>query len=597
MADLEVLLSSSANCDADLDKESIKELPFVDGAVFDSYQNQHDEECLPGTRTDILSQIDMWASAQAPCMFWLNGMAGTGKSTISRTVARSFSQKEILGASFFFKRGEADRGNALKLFPTVARQLAFSIPELHTYLQRAVVENPGIGGREIQEQFDKLLLQPLVCLAQSDLQRRAVVIVVDALDECDGDKSIRLVLQLLSNLRNISTLYLRVKVFLTSRPELPIRLGFLDIATSEITTEKHQDLILHEIPENVITHDISLFFHHRLSKIRRESFLFDDWPGETDFRRLVNLSIPLFIFAATICRLFEDPNWDPIDSLTEVLAHRYDSNLDQTYLPVLNRVLAGQSERQKNKLIQEFQQVIGPIVILESPLSVPSLSKLLDLPESLIQLRLKLLHSVLQIPPEADKDSPVRVFHLSFKDFLLDPETRDKTPLSIDKKEACCNLAMRCLLVCQNQLQKNICELPSEGTYRAEIDQATIDRHIPTELQYSCRYWVHHLLQCDLANLIDQSFSFLQRHFLHWVEVLSLLGRVSEVVGIINELQAEIPVSPSLLYNHILSTNTYSRYSVRSIATCLIFSTMQSSSYSKIFRSQMMRLCKSTLPA
>jgi len=45
-------------------------------------------------------------------MFWLNGVSGTGKSTISRTVAQGFEREAVLGASSFFKRGERDRGNA-----------------------------------------------------------------------------------------------------------------------------------------------------------------------------------------------------------------------------------------------------------------------------------------------------------------------------------------------------------------------------------------------------------------------------------------------------------------------------------------------------
>lgn len=506
------------------------------GAAFDSYQDQHEDECLPGTRTDILFQIDEWAfSRQEQCIFWLNGMAGTGKSTISRTVARSFHGKGSLGASFFFKRGEADRGNALKVFTTIARQLAFSIPKLLPHLRQAVLDNPGITGKGIREQFDKLLLQPLLRLEQSDLQIRTVVIVIDALDECDGDNDTRLILQLLSQFRKLSTLYL--KIFLTSRPELPIRLGFSDIAIQE-----HQDLILHEIPEEIIKHDISLFFHHRLSKIRCESSLPDDWPGEVDFWKLINLSIPLFIFATTICRLFEDPNWDPIDSLTNVLAHQYDqSNLDRTYLPILNRLLNGQNERQKRQLVQEFQQVVGSIVVLESPLSVTSLSKLLRLSERSIQLRLKLLHSVLQIP--TDRNLPIRLFHLSFRDFLLDPETGDKTPFSIDEQEAHYNLTSQCLLMCQ-KLQRNICDLASEAIYRAEIDQLTIDRRIPPELQYSCRYWVKHLVKCvGFGDIIDQCLSFLQKHFLHWVEVMSLLGLVSEIVRLLDTLQSEISVS------------------------------------------------------
>jgi hypothetical protein len=470
-------------------------------------------------------------------------MAGTGKSTISRTVAETFSEANSLGASFFFKRGEADRGNAKRLFPTIARQLAISIPQLLPHIKQAVLDNSGIIGKGLKEQFDKLLLQPLLILGQSDLLVHTVVIVIDALDECEGDNDIRLILQLLPQLQKLDTFHIRV--LLTSRPEFPVRIGF-----SKIAIQDHEDLILHEIPEKVIKHDISLFLHWRLSEIRSDSFLPDDWPGEKKLEELVALSVPLFIFAATICRMFEDPNWDPIDSLTEILADRHDkSNMDRTYLPVLDRLLIGQTERQKRQLVKEFQQVVGSIVILEEPLSVISLSKLLNLPERLIQLRLKPLHSVLKIP--TDRTLPVRLFHLSCRDFLLDSKTGSKTPLSVDEEAAQYTLTIQCLSMCQS-LRKNICELPSDGARRIEIDRRTVDRHIPPELHYSCRYWVYHLVKCNpLRNLLHQAYLFLEEHFLHWVEAMSLLGFASEVVGMLSLLQKNIPVCPEAVIQYL----------------------------------------------
>ena len=64
------------------------------------------------------------------CIFWLNGMAGTGKSTIARTIARKYYEQERLGASFFFSRGGGDVSHAGKFFTSIAVQLANKSPSL-----------------------------------------------------------------------------------------------------------------------------------------------------------------------------------------------------------------------------------------------------------------------------------------------------------------------------------------------------------------------------------------------------------------------------------------------------------------------------------
>ncbi|KAJ5198747.1 uncharacterized protein N7498_007864, partial [Penicillium cinerascens] len=180
-----------------------------------------------------------------------------------------------------------------------------------------------------------------------------------------------------------------------------------------------------------------------------------------------------------------------------------------------------------------------------SPLSVISLSKLLDVPERLIHLRLNQLHSVLKVP---DSEAvPVRLFHLSFRDFLLNPETRSKTPLGVNETEMHYRLARQCLLMCQN-LRKNICRLPSDGTLRAEVDRRTVDAYIPPELQYACRYWAYHLDKCRYSSdmvynaLLFLQRQFLRKHFLHWVEAMSLLGLTSDMLSILDRLQIAISV-------------------------------------------------------
>lgn len=518
-------------------------LPVVYGAMFDSSADQHEQECLPGTRIDLLDQIKEWAfSPESRCIYWLNGMAGTGKSTISRTVASFCSKNETLGASFFFKRGESDRGNSMKLFSTIARQLATSCKWLKPAIQQAVQDDPSIAMKGMREQFLKLILRPLANSKRShhppsSSSIHTVVIVIDALDECDSEKDIRLVLQLLSQLQEVTLV--KPRVFVTSRPELPIRLGF-----ERLEWHRYEHFILHEISEDVIEHDIALYLNHRLSVIRDEQkhILAIDWPGITEFRKLVLLSVPLFIFAATICRILEDPYWDPLDSLAEILTHQnHGSKLDGTYLPVLRRLLYGQDEEQKDRLVHEFRQIVGAIITLKSPLSVTSLSRLIGLPERLVYLRLESLHSVLAIPN--DKSIPIRLFHLSFRDYLLHSETRKKSPFWVDEKAMHHVLTTKCFQTCQ-QLRRNICRLASEGSSRAEFDRQTIQQYLPTELQYACRYWSHHMTQCiNLDHVIEDGLAFLQKYFLYWVEAMSLMGLASELVGLLDLLQTAMPVS------------------------------------------------------
>ncbi|PYH91855.1 WD40 repeat-like protein [Aspergillus ellipticus CBS 707.79] len=279
----------------------LNELPIAEGAGFEEYASQHEEDCLPGTRTELLHDIKNWAiSPKGKCMFWLNGLAGTGKSTISRTVASSFKVQGFLGASFFFKRGEGDRGNAARLFPILTRQLLTRIPELCEAIIQTIRDNPKISVKPLKEQFEMLIRKPFHNLEQS--KHHILPLVINDIREGDTAK---------------------LRFFVTSRPELPIRLGF------QSAKDSHQNLILHEIPEPIIERDISLFLQHRLNAIRRERSLSLDWPGNENVRTLLKMSVPLFIFAATICRLFEDHNLEPEQCLSEILKYKNEEAMDQ----------------------------------------------------------------------------------------------------------------------------------------------------------------------------------------------------------------------------------------------------------------------------
>jgi hypothetical protein len=284
------------------------DLAKLDGvmeAAFESFADRDEAQCLQGTRTVLLQQIMDWATSPSQkSIFWLKGMAGTGKSTISRTVARSLKDTNHLGASFFFKRGEGDRGNAKKFFSTLTRQLILRLPGLRSGVQESLHNNPDILTKSLKEQFEKLLLQPLLALNKLVRQPQTMVIVIDALDECEHDQDVQAIIRLLPSLKEAKAVSLQI--FVTSRPELPINLGFL-----EITDHEYQDLALHEIPEEVTEHDIRLFLQDQFARIKHNKYISEDWPGDKIIQKLVTMSVPLFISAAMICRYIESSKLEP----------------------------------------------------------------------------------------------------------------------------------------------------------------------------------------------------------------------------------------------------------------------------------------------
>ncbi|CAG8184312.1 unnamed protein product [Penicillium nalgiovense] len=509
-------------------KINLSRLQTAKQAAFDSYNNQH-SECLPGTRIDLLREIEEWAkSPHGKCIFWLNGMAGTGKSTISQTVASRLQEQQLLGASFFFRRGEEDRATAKKLFPTLTEQLVISIPQMLPRVQKAIDDDPNISEKVLREQFRKLLLDPLFGIEQREETTRRVI-VIDALDECDSEDDIKIILRLLPRVRNSTSVQLRF--LLTSRPELPIRLGFEGII------DAHQDLILHEIEKPLIERDISLYFEDQFQRLKQRRSFPPDWPGDAATKELVDRAVPLFIAAATICRFIGDVKWNPQKRLEAILTDQstYVSKMDSTYIPVLKQLLTGQTKTESRKLLEEFKEIVGVIIILATPLSINSLGHLIGRESDDVKCRLDQLHSVLSVPNNFD--TPVRILHLSFRDFLLDLH-KDESKFWIDEKYANQRLAERCRQIMQDSLEKNICKLASEGTPRNEISNDSIRHYIPPELKYACRYWAHHLVQCtDLSDMMHNAYLFLQVHFLHWVEAMSLLGLTSVVSGILDLLQ------------------------------------------------------------
>jgi hypothetical protein len=521
-------------------ESTLGRLPQAADAPFNSFARQHEPACLPETRVALLNEIVSWADGpDERCIFWLSGLAGTGKSTIARTVARRYHDKR-LAASFFFSRGGGDVGHAGKFVTSIALQLAHSVPAVRQHIGDAVAERSDIATQSLRDQWYHLVIRPLSKLHESEW----FIVVVDALDECDNEYDVRIIVQLLAEARSWLA-SARLRVFLTSRPEVPIRHGFRQIAEIE-----HRDVVLHNISPSIVDHDIGLFLEDTLQSIGRERCLRAGWPGAEIIVKLVQGASGLFIWAATACRFIRDgkrfaaKRLDTILSTNSNTVAAPEKHLNEIYVTVLRGSLPAEyTDKEREEHCDMLRYVVGSIVVLFSPLSAGCLIALLDAAEEDISQTLEDLHAILNIPE--DPAQQLRLHHPSFRDFLLDKKRCGDNSFWVDERSTHEKLAFCCLELMSSPsgLHQDMCSLVDPGVLRSKIDDGTVASNLLPELQYSCRYWTSHLIQSK-EHIIDEDTThiFLQKHFLHWLEAMSLIRELSSCVHLLNSLQALISV-------------------------------------------------------
>lgn len=394
-------------------------------------QNVGGNPCQKGTRTWLLEKIVDWANAgEGQTIFWLNGLAGMGKSAIAQTIAHHFADSGQLGASFFFK-ASLGRSKADLFFPTIASALVRSITPLERYVCDSLEEECGplgeikIETKEICTQFNTLVFKPLQQLSNNNnsiVWTR--VLVIDALDECESIDDTNKICQLLSKLHQFNKF--RFRILLTSRDERPIGPRIRE-SEAEGVTHSSSLLDVHTLEES--KKDIRAYLETCMTQIRNDREIHENqWPSSDDLERLYTLATtpsPLFIYVATVYRSFITEAFEPPqDQLKRWLANNHEnSQLRKTYGPIMDRVLyfrdknSAQPRRIPKSSLTQLQQILGAVVLLFTPLASSALARLLDLPLSIVDNWVTNLHAVLYVEPQ--QCDTITVLHRSFRDFLL----------------------------------------------------------------------------------------------------------------------------------------------------------------------------------
>jgi hypothetical protein len=315
-----------------------------------------------------------------------------------------------------------------------------------------------------------------------------------------------------------------------------------------IPQAEHQDFVLQNIPPVIVNHDISLFLEYNLGIIGQEWTLGAGWPSEQAIRQLVLNASGLFIWAATACRFIHDGREFAERRLSLILqsdgsATAPERHLNEIYTTVLkNSIGQGYDNSEREYILLRFRKVLGSIVILSSPLSASSISKLLDVTTRQVAQTVNHLHAILNIPE--DQTCPLRLHHPSFRDFLLNKERCSDSRFQVDKKQAHQTLAYNCIRLMSNSFSQDVWGQEAPGTLVADIESSRIEQRIPPEVKYACLYWIRHLQESNVQLYDnDQFHQFLQEHLLRWLEALGWIGEISEGILAITSLESIALVS------------------------------------------------------
>ena len=513
-------------------------MPYAGGAGLNT-----EKLCLEGTREELLKEITNWINnieEGTPRIFWLHGPAGTGKSSIAHTIAHQFRELERLGSCFCFDRNRLAERRHEKVFSTIAKDLANRDKLLRRQLAAIVHDNDALKHTtDILQQWRELIAKPAVALSEAIVG--PIVIIIDALDESGDTNSRRVLLRILSNATtdsHVTDLPPNLRILLTSRP-LPDIHAALNGGTH--VRQKSMD----SLPPDLTDRDILRYVSRQLSQV---DFMV---PSQDVFASLAGSSGQIFEWARLACAYIRgDDNagtgLEPHERFDAIITHSKADRvplLDGMYTFTLQAIFPKeQPQSQRDRSLKRFRSVMAQILGTMEPLALGSLKSIRchfgikDLAE--INLATIVVPMAALLSGATDPSVPIRPLHASFADFLTD---RDRShEFFVDVYPIHYNLAFASLGVMTKKLQFNICDLPSSYLPNSEVLDLDdrINKCIPTELAYSCRFWTEHVREVSFNSALAAEVRAFFNHerLLFWFEVLGLLNLANTGAGLLSSL-------------------------------------------------------------
>ncbi|KAJ3554537.1 hypothetical protein NP233_g12403 [Leucocoprinus birnbaumii] len=470
----------------------ILEKSRIRGAEADASDRSPPPRCHPLTRREMRGNLARWVD-EAPRnrnFIWLEGPAGAGKTAVAQTFAEYLSELGKLGASFFFSRVQ-NRVRMEGLVATLAYQLALQDAGYNHLITRILSRDPSILDKTLRIQFNKLITEPLGALALQQSAayavRKALVIIVDGLDECNSHDAQRELITLISHYTRLSAASTCPLLWLVcSRPEWHIK-GIFAQAHPPINYDRQKLTCNAEQDEvdvyHILKDGLQEIFDEANWEFRQNSHSIAPWPAEVKLKRLTRGVAGLPVLASTVLRFIEAGSGSGalenlLDTCLDCLeAKGSDENplaaLDAFYMQILLRI----PDRIRSTTMQiiSVQIYFQDLDLFQKPAEIGCF---LCSDQEAFYAALRSLHSVLSVPlPDRAFLDPLYFYHKSFVDFLEDPERSESFFRYLDKT----HIGTRSLRWYSHFLQAN-CQLGD-----CDCKETLLDGH----------YWAGHASNLD----------------------------------------------------------------------------------------------------
>ncbi|KAF8335851.1 uncharacterized protein EI90DRAFT_3120104 [Cantharellus anzutake] len=478
----------------------------------------HDDStqaCLDGTRVDLTERIMTWCRNTGDSenrLMLLTAVAGAGKTSIALTIAERCEREATLLLRFFFREGEQPRPDFL--FSGMARALADRDPVYRTFITSTLRNDPSLSTAPLTTQFKKLVASPLH--RKPPFSDRPLVVIIDALDECD-EGAFEPLAKILRE--EVPKLPPSIKFFVTSR--------HVDLVNRSLLRHVSIDHLTIDLTDATNVQDCAAYIRFQLQELK-------DWHSELrhnlhdedkTVQEILERAGGLFIWVSTIFRYMKMANKDPMRTLESLLGTSAkrpkvpaERMIDLLYSSILKKCNWGDED-----FVHDYPIVMGAIFVAKQPLSVAAWDTILS-----PFLKSSVRYAVAELAPllsgVEDSYIPIRTLHQSFRNFIvdrIDPHSIDPGCNPVDLGVENARIALRCTEILNQDLGSvEGLGLIENISQRDEVPCIPLEK-LPEHLYYACRHIVHHLseVQEPSQELNGSVSTFLSQEAIPWVEV------------------------------------------------------------------------------